>query len=673
MRSGLARVPGWVRSRRRALLLALVGALALVLLAGPSAFAGDVYSNIGPAPQIPAGGWYGRYPLANYQLDQYFPAISVGVFSGIDTSGLLPMIAYFVAQVIWLITAFIANAVITLFAFAFSLDLVNGNGTPGSGALDPISQAIHNIYASTFGQPWLIAAVALLSIWAMWKALVQRRYTETAGTLALSLLCCIIALAIVTQPQRTIAPASRLANELATSLLSLTSQGNLSSEGAAKQAAGNQLFSFLVVQPWTVLEFGGIEHCTTQAAGNTVSVAVRPLGGSPTEEETLASHLENSTEVKAPNGKTCINNELKYASHFLQYPFQSHERNQEYEALEHGSDGDLPESDPAKSNHSYPLGAADKPAAEAAGKGGQYQRLLLSILILLGELGAWLLLGALAVGVLIAGVFLLMWLAFAPFVLPIGVIPGRGHEFFRGWLTRLAGYLLRKVIYSAILAVVLAVCSALVAATSNLGWLMAFALQALFLWAVFLQRERIAGDLLAATAGTKAGRDGVGRLQSLYYSTRLARMAGLHRHHRNAAASSGGHGPDTAVPPTNPTEEATVDSSPPPEPRGVDVPEPGDDVDEPIGSTEGGSIPTPPEPESDREEPIASSEAPLPIPPEPKGVEVPEPMDAYDEPNTATPRPAPRTDPHSAGPRASRQTPPPPRPGSGVDPDEEPA
>ncbi len=49
------------------------------------------------------------------------------------------MIAYFIAQVLWLITAFLANGVITLFAFAFNLDLVNGNGTPGSGALAPVS------------------------------------------------------------------------------------------------------------------------------------------------------------------------------------------------------------------------------------------------------------------------------------------------------------------------------------------------------------------------------------------------------------------------------------------------------------------------------------------------------------------------------------------------------
>jgi hypothetical protein len=605
----LTRILGVVASRRRVLTLALLCGLLLVLLAGPLAVADDVYSNIGPASQIPSGGLVGRYPITSFQLDQYFPAIQVGVFSGVDTSGLLPMIAYFIAQVLWLITAFIAYAVITLFAFAFSLDLVNGNGTPGSGALEPVSQAIHNIYASTFGSPWLIASVSLVSLWAMWKALVQRRYTETAGTLAVSLLYCILAIGIVTQPQRTIAPASELANKLSTALLSLTSQGTLTSEEAAKQAAGNQLFSLLVMQPWTVLEFGGIEHCTTSVAGKAVSVPVRPLSNNPSQEETLSSRLQTTPEIHTPGGKTCINNELKYDPHFLAYPFQSHERNQEYEALEHADDNDLPETDPGKHNGSYPLRPADKPAAEAAGKGGQYQRLLLSLLILAGELGAWLLLGALAVGVIIAGVFLLLTLAFAPFALVIGVIPGKGHEFFRGWLAKLAGYLLRKVIYSAVLAVVLAVCAALDDATSNLGWFMAFALQALFLWAVFLQRNRIAGDLLAATAGPTAARDDVGRLQSLYYTSRLARMAGLHRNHTQQAATTRGHAGITGVPPSNSTKETSMAAPP----RGANVPEPGEGYDEPIASTEGGSIPRSalePYDDDNESEPAAGSATP---------------------------------------------------------------
>ena len=294
--------------------------IALLLLAAP-ALAGDVYSNIGPAPQLPAGGLVGRYPLANYSLDQYFPAISVGLTSGVDASGVAPMMAYFAAQVIWLLTAFLANAVITLFGFAFSLDLVNGNGSPGSGALTPISDAIHNLYASTFGAPWLIVAVVLAGCWAMWKALVQRRYTETAGALAVSLLYCVLAIGIVTQPERTIAPVSKLSNQLSTALLSLTSQGSIGSEQQAKSAASNQLFELLVLDPWTVLEFGGIEHCTT-TTGTTRSVAVRPLSADPAQDSRLASQLESGTEVHA-EGKTCINDRNKYAPHFLAYEFQS--------------------------------------------------------------------------------------------------------------------------------------------------------------------------------------------------------------------------------------------------------------------------------------------------------------------------------------------------------------
>jgi hypothetical protein len=548
------------RPRRRTVLWTLGFAALFVLLAGPSAVANDVYSNIGPAPQIPAGGLLERYPFANYQLDQYFPAISVGLTSGVDVSGVAPLIAYFIAQVVWMITAFLAYAVITVFTFAFSLDLLNGNGTPGSGALTPVSAAIHNLYASTFGAPWLVAMVVLVGCWAMWKALIQRRYTETAGALAVSLLYFVLAIGIVTEPERTIGPASKLTNQLSTSLLSLTNHGSIGSESQAKLGASNQLFQLLVLDPWTVLELGGLEHCTASTAeGKSRSVAVRPLSASPAEDSRLAARLETASEVGA-QGKTCINDRNKYAPHFLQFPYQSHRRNSEHDALEKGEDSALPASDPGKSDGTYHLGEQDKPAAEAMGKGGQYQRLLLAVVIFLGELGAFLLLGALAFSVILAQILLLTALAFAPVALLIGIFPGRGHEFFRTWLSKLAGYLARKAIYSLILAVVLAVSQALADATSNLGWLLAFVLQAAFLWTVFLQRNRLTADFLAATVGPKAGQDPANRLQALYYTTRLARMAT--RSHRQPAPLTSTGQPSSSDSPPQPGELPT-DEAPP--------------------------------------------------------------------------------------------------------------
>ena len=522
MKTLVLRPARWAGRHRRSLIVLFFVAFLTLLGAHPSAHAADVFNNIDPAPQLPPGGWVGRYPVGSYQLDQYFPAISVGFTSGVDASGVAPMIAYFGAEVLWEITSFLANGVILLFGLAFNLDLVNGS-TPGSGALAPVSQAIHNLYESTFGTPWLIAAITLVGCWAMWKALIQRRYAETAGALAVSALFFVLAIGIVTQPEKTIAPASKLSNQLSTALLSLGSEGSVGNESQAKTAASDQLFELLVLNPWTVLEFGGIEHCATVSHGKPQSVAVRPLSSNPATDTQLASQLEHGTEVKA-NGKTCINDRNKYATHFLQFPPGSHRRGAEHEALEHGDNEVLPASDSGKSDGTYPLGPADEPAAEAMGKGGQYQRLLLAIVILLGEIGAYLLLGALAVGVILAQILLLTLLAFAPVALLIGIFPGRGHEFFRKWLSKLAGYLARKVIYSLILAIVLAVCSALDDATSNLGWLLAFALQAAFLWTVFLQRNRLTSDLLAGTVGPHAANDGTNRLANLYYASRLARM-----------------------------------------------------------------------------------------------------------------------------------------------------
>jgi hypothetical protein len=510
-----------IRHRRRAALI-LGLTLLLVALAHPGASADDVYGNISPAPQLPPGGWVGRYPVERYSLDQYFPAISVGFTSGVDASGVGPMIAYIGAQLLWIITCFLANGVILLFALAFNLNLLTGNGSTGSGALTPISQAIHNLYANTFGTPWLIAMVTLVGCWAMWKALVQRRYTETAGALAVSFVYFILAIGIVTQPEKTIVPASKLSNEMSTALLSLTNEGSVGNEEKAKTGASNQLFELLVLNPWTVLEFGGLDHCATVSHGKPRSVAVRPLSSNPTEEPRLASQLENGTEVTGSAGKLCINNRNKYATHFLAYPFQSPGRNSEHEALEHGDAEDLPESDPGKTSGTYSLGPADEPAAEAMGKGGQYERLMLAFVVLLGEVGAYLLLGALALGVILAQILLLALLAFAPVALLVGIFPGRGHDFFRKWLGKLAGYLARKVVYSLILAVVLAVCSALDSATSNLGWLLAFSLQAAFLWTIFLQRKKLADDLLAGTVGSH--HDDGNRLANLYFASRLARM-----------------------------------------------------------------------------------------------------------------------------------------------------
>jgi len=508
-------VAAFLGRRRRPILVSLV--LAAVIFWLPAALAhADVWANVGPGRSL--AGLKGGWTLGAYELDENFSMISAGVLSGVDVSGFLPMIAFFFANVIWLGTSWFANLLIELFGFAFSLDLVNGSGaTGGAGALGPVSRAIQTIYTTAFGGPWMMLAVSVAALWAMWKALVQRRYAETASQLALSLIYVCAAFFFVLQPAQTIGAASHLTNEMSGAFLSIAKDGEPTSQAEAKEAGADQLFGLLVAQPWAVLEFGGLEHCVRSGSegDEPESVSVQPLPPS------AARGLESGQTVTS-GGKTCINNLKKYGPHFLRMPPGSKERKGEVEALEDGDTSKLPDSDPGKEDGSYELGPQDEPAAASMEKGGQYQRLLVGFVILLAELGAFFLLGGLSLGVIVAQVELLLMLAFAPVALVAAVVPGRGHQFFKGWLAKLAGLLLRKAAYSLILAILLAVCAAISEATSQLGWLFSFGLQCAFFWTVFLRRRSLTDGLVGAVTGPDApGRDRTLSLLALYAGARV--------------------------------------------------------------------------------------------------------------------------------------------------------
>jgi hypothetical protein len=534
-----------IARRRLVAVAAPVAALGLVALAHPAALAdSDVFSNVGPASQVPSGSLVDAYPLGHYTLDHHFSAVDAGVFSGVDASGVAPTIAWFLASVLWLLISFLANAAITLFTFAFSLDLLNGSGSGGTGALAPVSEAVRSIYRTVFGEAWLIVAITLTGLWATWHALVRRRYVETAGALGLSVVYVVIALAFVSQPQATIGEASRWTNAMSGAFLSLSSEGTITGQSRAKRDAADQLFALLVYEPWVVLQFGGREHCVRADDGDDpTSVPVRPLSRDPARDAALSRRLARSNEVRAA-GKVCVNNGNKYAPRFLKYGPGSDERDEHHQALKDGDTDKAPERD----RDGYRLGPADKPAADAMGQDGQYQRLLLALVIFGGQLGAIALLGALSVAVILAQVVVLLLLAFAPVALVIGVFPGRGHDFFRGWLTKLAAFLVRKAIYSLILAVLLAVVAAVGDATANLGWLMAWGLQGAFFWAVLIWRKQLLGQITRATTGLPGDPGGgFGRFASGYAVAHAAgRLWRRHRpHHQPADPAPGRRRPAT--------------------------------------------------------------------------------------------------------------------------------
>ena len=240
--------------------VAVVVAAALSFALAPQAVAAyqgsDVFSNVAPPPASQqSGGFSTRYPPGHYALDTH---VDAGVTSPGGYVGLIP---HFLASQLWDLTKLLVLATIAIFTWAFSLDLLSGGGGGGRGALAPVAEAIDAVYTHTFGRAWLVVGIVLAGLWGIWKSLVQRRYLETTGQLALSVAFVVTALFFVQQPEKTVGRASAWTNTMSLALLSGASGGGVRSAEQAKRDVSDHLFKTLVHEPWVVLDFGGLSHC----------------------------------------------------------------------------------------------------------------------------------------------------------------------------------------------------------------------------------------------------------------------------------------------------------------------------------------------------------------------------------------------------------------------------
>lgn len=436
----------------------------------------SVSDNVSAQAQV--GGLSQRYPSSRYGLDYHVDAgvtstdIGIGsIPTGVDLDGVPALIAHTVASWVWDLDRIISNAVITLFTFAFSLDLISG----ARGVLAPVSAAVNNLY-SELSAPWLPVMIALLGCWAVIR-IGMRDIVGTFGKLAVSIGCVLLSMLLITQPGWTIGGLSHYSNELSNGILGAV---NGDDTAGAKTAAADALFETLVYDPWVVLEFGGTVHCV-DAAGKPVK---------PWDRECA----------------TTINHKTKYAERWLAAgAANGKQRTLEYEALRDGKAPDaaaIEDADlPSTAFDGYTLSDADKPAVDIQQQAIAGERLAYAIAIFLGSAGAWLLIGGLACAVILSKLVALLLFAMAAVMLLAAVFPGPGHRAYRGWLERLILALTRAIWYSLIIAIVLALARALWTASANLGWEMAFGLQAAFYWAVFFKRKDMYSALTRALPG----------------------------------------------------------------------------------------------------------------------------------------------------------------------------
>nr|MBA2555748.1 type IV secretion system protein [Chloroflexota bacterium] len=516
----------WLAAHRRLLCIAVGVGLVLVAWAHPpaGASAGDVFQSTGPPTQVGTDTLINRWPLSHYALDLHVDKIDIN--NAPDIPDVPKLILYGLTDLIWQITAFLTWLVIQLFTFAFSLDLLQGSeATNGQGALEPVSRAVDNLYGSTIGEPWLVLAIVAVGLWGVKTALAQRRISETISAFTTSLVFAVIALWFVTNPAGSVGFIADKSNEVSAAFLSVSSSGEVVGQERARNDATDQLFKAHVYDPWLVLNFGGTRHCVTSESldraeeGETKDIDATLVG--------INAYGPPPNNAQGdPVSRECYDSR-RYAGSYLHYNVDDEDRKGEdessYAAINEGDPEKWPEGLP--DSYKVDLDAGDAAAVSMQESSGVTQRLGTAVVIFLANLGVIILLGALSIAVILAQILALLLLLFAPIALVIGIFPGRGHDFFRKWLIKLITALFRKAIYSFVIAVLLAAAAALTAASANLGWLMAFGLQATFYWMVFLYRKQIVGAMTAATTAGE-GDEGGSKAAQVYYKSKIAMGVG---------------------------------------------------------------------------------------------------------------------------------------------------
>ncbi len=164
---------------------------------------------------------------------------------------------------------------------------------------------------------------------------------------------------------------------------------------------------------------------------------------------------------------------------------------------------------------------ADRYKAKVAAQGGDgvLTRLSMLGLFALGLLGAILLLAWLSIRLFGQAAIAFVLLLAAPFALFFPLLGDSGRRAFKTWGLTLLGALAAKVIYAALLSVVLAGISIL----GGLGGASGFLLSCAFTWSVFLKRAELVGWLSIGEVEPGHGRGFVGQIVALSTARRMAR------------------------------------------------------------------------------------------------------------------------------------------------------
>ncbi len=375
------------------------------------------------------------------------------------------------AQWGWMLLVAIVHGVIVMLEWCYTVDLL------GSSAMQAVTKELSDTQAS-FTRPWLVLALAVAAVLALYHGIVRRQVSETLGQAVLMGVMMLAGFWVIVNPLGTVGALGAWANEAGLGTLGAVVSGTPAAPDRTLAESMESVFSGTIGGPWCYLEFGDVRWCedpvkpTSQLDKTAHEIAAK-------DRAAIGSKSAELLDSAKTNGEL-----------FLALPANGEQRNS------------INEYGPFKNEvglFNVLCGGSEEPChgptaaeAEFRTQHGTAARVIGLFLIWVGVLGMVLLLGYLALHLLGAAIASLFLLLLAPAAVIAPALGDGGRALFRRWGTWLLGAVCSKLIFSFLLGVVLLMQRTLMGLTM-FGWWAQWLLVSAMWWGAFMKRHHVLG------------------------------------------------------------------------------------------------------------------------------------------------------------------------------------
>ncbi|MFI5009964.1 MAG: hypothetical protein ACHQDY_06790, partial [Solirubrobacterales bacterium] len=403
----------------------------------------------------------------------------------------LTLLQDYILAPVWMALVWVVHALLVMLEWCYSLDLLNDSSTMGE-----VGRGLRQAQA-TFTDPWLVSALAVASVLAVYHGLVRRQVAQSIGQALLTVAMMTAGLWMIADPAGTVGALGEWANQASLGALGAVAQGAPTAGERPLSEGMGTVFAYGIEAPWCYMEFGDVRWCRDPALLDPrLRAAAAHLLNPPKGARVGCGEAESDLEVCTPlseeqaraasaRGREELLGARTNGELFLALPANGALRNSisESESLLRVLCG------------SESIDSCKGPTAAQAefrGGGATWQRAAGLMLILVGASGMVLALGFIALHLLGAALLSLLYLLLAPAAVLAPAFGEGGRAVFRGWATRLLGTVISKLLFSLLLGTLLLMMRILLG-LQGLGWWTQWLLISAVWWGAFRQRHQALG------------------------------------------------------------------------------------------------------------------------------------------------------------------------------------